>query len=92
MLWEWVWVWNNAFNNGKRDGDEKQRPRCPSTSTTDDMCHADALNARSHTANLTCNQLQCYDWEVRDHPPYAPNLMFYDFHQFGSLKKHLAIK
>jgi len=47
-------------------------------------------NARPHTANLTCDWLQCCSWEVTDLPPYTTNLTPGDFHLFGPLKGHFA--
>jgi hypothetical protein len=28
-------------------------------------------------------------WKVLDHPPYSPDLLPYDFHEFGPLKNTL---
>jgi len=45
-----------------------------------------------HTANHTCNWLQCYVWEVMDHPPCSPDLAPCHFHLFGPPKQPLAVK
>jgi hypothetical protein len=42
------------------------------------------------TANQTCNWLQCYSWEVMDHPSYSPLLHMLIFHLFATIKKQLV--
>ena len=42
-------------------------------------------NARYHTANWTCDKLQCYSWESTDHFPYSPDPMPTNFHLVGPL-------
>jgi len=40
-------------------------------------------DARSHTANWTCDRLQC--WESMDCSPYSPDLMPTNFYLIGPL-------
>lgn len=47
-------------------------------------------NARPHTANVTKELLQEFDWDVFDHPPYSPDLAPSDFHLFLHLKSFLG--
>ena len=47
-------------------------------------------NARPHTANATNTQLQRFEWEVFDHPPYRPNLEPSDFLLFAHMKRCLG--
>jgi histone-lysine N-methyltransferase SETMAR len=44
-------------------------------------------NARPNTAGATHVIIQELQWELREHPPYSPDLAPSDFHLFGPLKK-----
>ncbi|GJQ69950.1 hypothetical protein Trydic_g22476 [Trypoxylus dichotomus] len=43
-------------------------------------------NARPHSAGVTLNLIEQFDWEELDHPPYSPDLVPSDYHLFLSLK------
>ena len=47
-------------------------------------------NARPHTANVTKQLLQKFDWDVFDHSPYSPDFVLSDFHLFLNLKSFLG--
>lgn len=47
-------------------------------------------NARPHTAAAIKTLLQCFRWEVFDHPPYSPDLAPSDFHLFAHMKRWLG--
>jgi transposase len=47
-------------------------------------------NARPHTARRTLTELQKFNWEVFDHPPYSPDLAPSDYHLFTNMKKWLG--
>jgi transposase len=47
-------------------------------------------NARPHIAACTQAQLEHFNWELFDHPPYSPDLAPSDCHLFKYLKKQLG--
>jgi histone-lysine N-methyltransferase SETMAR len=47
-------------------------------------------NARPHTARRTLTELQKFNWQVLDHPPYSPDLAPSDYHLFMNMKKPLG--
>ncbi len=49
-------------------------------------------NARPHTANVTKQLLEQFDWEVLEHPPYSPDMAPSDYHLFRSLEHFLRHK
>jgi transposase len=48
-------------------------------------------NARSHTAARTRAQLEHFNWELFDQPPYSRDLAPNNYHLFTYLKKWLGI-
>ena len=49
-------------------------------------------NARPHTAYVTVNLLERWDWEILEHQPYSLDLAPLDFRLFSNMKKHLRAK
>ncbi|GFX58551.1 histone-lysine N-methyltransferase SETMAR [Trichonephila clavipes] len=41
---------------------------------------------------LTAEGSRKLKWKQLDHPPYRPDMSFYDFYVFGPLRKHLKGK
>ena len=49
-----VWVWQNDFDDGRIDVDDKQRPGRTSTSTTvDSVCRTDVRNRQDRYVKVT---------------------------------------
>uniref|UniRef100_A0A0L8HMH5 Uncharacterized protein n=1 Tax=Octopus bimaculoides TaxID=37653 RepID=A0A0L8HMH5_OCTBM len=46
-------------------------------------------NAQLHTARMTFQRLEQFEWETMPHPPCSPNIAPSDYHLFCSLQNHL---
>jgi hypothetical protein len=49
-------------------------------------------NAHLHTAAHTQALLECFNWELFDHPPYSPDLAPSNYHLFTHLKNWVELQ
>jgi hypothetical protein len=46
-------------------------------------------NAQYHMVQIIQDLLQCWNWEVLDHPPYSPDMHPRDYNLFMKMKETL---
>ena len=47
-------------------------------------------NAPAHRSEVTLEAIRNAGFDILDHPPYSPDLVFRDFHLFPKLKEHIG--
>ncbi|GFO33149.1 histone-lysine N-methyltransferase SETMAR [Plakobranchus ocellatus] len=65
------------------------QPKSRRSAVPSGLCCHEHDNATPHSANLTQQWLQRYDWKILPHLAHSPDLAPSDFHLFGPLKRHL---